>query len=95
MKPLELEQLEQALRAALAAQDWERLMALDALLSAWLAERPAVAERGALDRLRTVYREVLAASAATSAELEQRLALLSQEREGQLAYAQARQWEDA
>jgi primosomal protein N'' len=95
MKPLELEDLDRALRAAVAEQDWERLIALDARLSAWLAGAPTVAERDALDRLRATYREVLAASMAAGVELEQRLALLSREREGQLAYAQASQWEGA
>ncbi|SMF06938.1 ABC transporter substrate-binding protein [Pseudogulbenkiania subflava] len=95
MKPLELEQLEQALRVALAAQDWERLTALDARLSAWLAAAPAAIERARLERLGVLYREILAAGRAAGAELEQRLALLSREREGQLAYAQARQWEGA
>ncbi|WP_024303383.1 hypothetical protein [Pseudogulbenkiania sp. MAI-1] len=95
MKPLELDTLDQALRAALASQDWERLTVLDAQLAAWLAEAPAIADRDALGRLRATYRETLAAGRAAGDELEQRLALLGREREGQIAYAQASQWEDA
>lgn len=95
MKPPELDTLNQAVRAAVAAQDWEGLAVLDARLSAWLASAPAIAERDALDRLRATYREALAACAASGAELEQRLALLGREREGQLAYAQASQWGEA
>nr|WP_294865057.1 ABC transporter substrate-binding protein [uncultured Pseudogulbenkiania sp.] len=95
MKPPELDHLESALRTAAAAQDWERLTALDARLSAWLAGAPAAIEPVRLARFCALYREILAAGSTAGAELEQRLALLSQEREGQLAYAQARQWEGA
>lgn len=95
MKRLELDAVDQALRAAVAAQDWERVAALDAQLTEWLAVAPAIPDLDGLDRLRATYYEALAACRAAGGELEQRLALLGREREGQLAYAQASQWEDA
>jgi hypothetical protein len=85
-------QLAQRMSAAIAAEDWQALAAINTLMSSAL---PAMArqgawsagERAALAALQQLHREAQARCADAVTELGQRLNEMQQNKEGWLAYA--------
>lgn len=95
MKPPEPAALEAAIRRACAERDWERLTALDQLLAELLRTQPQSLDAAARAALRAAYRDALEVCRADSAELQEKIAALSHQREAQIAYAEVSDWNQA
>ncbi|WP_434634442.1 ABC transporter substrate-binding protein [Chromobacterium sp. CV08] len=81
--------------AAAERRDWATLAALDARLRARLSAPDCDLTPEDRAALGAAYRSALAQSQGELDELQHRLAGLGRQREGQLAYAQFSEWEQA
>ncbi|POZ63383.1 ABC transporter substrate-binding protein [Chromobacterium alticapitis] len=78
-----------------ARRDWAALAALDRRVREGLATPDGGWSREERAALAEAYRAALARSGAELEALRHRLAAIGQQREGQLAYAQFSEWEQA
>ncbi|MGV7206811.1 hypothetical protein ACLB1G_03030 [Oxalobacteraceae bacterium A2-2] len=85
-------QITQRMHAALAADDWQALAAINTMMASALPQMAAAgawspAERAALRNLRETHEQARTRCAAVAAELESRLRGMRDNKEGWMAYA--------
>ncbi|OHX11454.1 hypothetical protein [Chromobacterium sphagni] len=95
MSRLEVDAWLQAIAAAAGQGDWQRLAQLDQALRQRLAEPGLALDDGQRQALAEAYRAALGRSQAELDGLRHRLSSMGQQREGQMAYAQFSEWEQA
>ncbi|WP_047236879.1 hypothetical protein [Chromobacterium subtsugae] len=95
MPPFDAAAWSQAISQAGREQDWRKLAQLDQALRRLLSEGEPALDAGQRRLLADAYRAALDCSQAEIDALRHKLAAMGQQREGQMAYAQFSEWEQA